>query len=342
MPGRRPAGEEAGAEPQRLPAGALRQAHAGDAAREAEVVADHRAGAGLAADRLGLEADGGQALARGVHAGGQPGRARADHHEVDDLVDVDRVGSAVELVGQRPHVGAVAAPPGQGGHDRPPALVLRAARHHLAAHLAVGVVHAGRHPDPGEVVEQVARQAVLLGRDDADVLHHRCGDGRVPLVEQLADGEVELLVARSLRHEQQRVDLAGGDGVAEGLVVVAEPADVRDDQPPRGRDGLPGAADELVERVLLLVGVDDEERHLVPGREQVLGGRLGRGLVGRHADVVLALVAGEGLAQLGRVVGGGDDDRGRSHPQPSGRYRGRRGRDGRSEVHAVLRYRVSR
>ena len=156
--GRRPAGEEAGAEPQRLPAGALRQAHAGDAAREAEVVADHRAGAGLAADGLGLEADGGQALARGVHAGGQPGRARADHDEVDDLVDVDVVGSAVELVGQRPHVGAVAAPPGQGGHDRPPALVLRAARHHLAAHLAVGVVHAGRHPDPGEVVEQVAGQ----------------------------------------------------------------------------------------------------------------------------------------------------------------------------------------
>ncbi len=38
-----PAGEEAGAEPDRLVAGPLGEPHAGDAAREAEVVADHRA-----------------------------------------------------------------------------------------------------------------------------------------------------------------------------------------------------------------------------------------------------------------------------------------------------------
>ena len=73
-----PAGEELRAEPDRLVAGALGQPHAGDAAREAQVVADHRAGAGLAADRLGLEHDDRQPFGRAVDRRRQAGRPGAD------------------------------------------------------------------------------------------------------------------------------------------------------------------------------------------------------------------------------------------------------------------------
>ncbi|MCW2831374.1 MAG: response regulator, partial [Aeromicrobium sp.] len=66
----------------------LGQAHAGDAARKAEVVADHRARAGLAADRLRLEHDGAEALAGAVDRGGEAGRSRPDDRQVDDAVDV--------------------------------------------------------------------------------------------------------------------------------------------------------------------------------------------------------------------------------------------------------------
>ncbi len=308
-----PPGEEAGAEAQRLAAGALGQAHAGDAAREAEVVADHRAGAGLAPDGLGLETDRGEALARGVHAGREAGRPGAHDDEVDDPVDLDVVGSAVELVGQLTHAPAMAAPADQRRHHGPATLVLRAGRHHLPPHLAVGVVHARRHADPTEVVEQLPGQRILLRGDDADVLDDRGRDGGVPLVEHLADRAVELLVARALRHQEQGVDLARGDRGAEGLVVLAETADVRHDQSARRRHRLAGAADQRVERVLVVVGVDDEQGDLVTAGEQLLRGRPGGVLVVGESYVVLPLVAGEGLGQHVAVVGGGDDDRGRSH-----------------------------
>ena len=95
--GDRPAGEEAGAEPDGLVAGSLGEPHAGDAAREAEVVADHRAGAGLAADSLGLQHDRGQSLGGAVDGGREPGRAGTDDRQVDDRVDLDVVGPPVDL-----------------------------------------------------------------------------------------------------------------------------------------------------------------------------------------------------------------------------------------------------
>ena len=56
--------------------GALGELGAADAAREAEVVADQRAGARLAADRLALDDQRREALRRRVDGGGQAGRAR--------------------------------------------------------------------------------------------------------------------------------------------------------------------------------------------------------------------------------------------------------------------------
>ena len=60
----------------RLLVGALRELGAADAAREAEVVADQRARARLAADRLALDDERAQPLRGGVDGGGEAGRAR--------------------------------------------------------------------------------------------------------------------------------------------------------------------------------------------------------------------------------------------------------------------------
>ena len=85
------AGEvERGAEPRRLEHGPPAELAAGDAAREAEVVADHRARAGLPAERLALEHQRGQAFRGAVDGGAQPGRTGADDGQVEHRrLDVD-------------------------------------------------------------------------------------------------------------------------------------------------------------------------------------------------------------------------------------------------------------
>ena len=55
---------------------------AADPAREAEVVADERAGARLSSDRLALDDHGAQPLGRGVHRRREPGRTGADDREI--------------------------------------------------------------------------------------------------------------------------------------------------------------------------------------------------------------------------------------------------------------------
>ena len=82
----------------------LREAHPGDAAGEAQVVADHRAGAGLTADCLRLEHDGGEPLGRAVHRGRETRGPGADHRQVGDEVGGQLRGRAVHRrgeVGQR-------------------------------------------------------------------------------------------------------------------------------------------------------------------------------------------------------------------------------------------------
>ena len=70
--------------------GLLGQLGAADALGEARVVADHRAGPGLAADGLVLDDHGPQAFGGRVDRGGEPGRARADYRHVEDLLGGDR------------------------------------------------------------------------------------------------------------------------------------------------------------------------------------------------------------------------------------------------------------
>ena len=62
--------------------GALGEVGPAEPLREAEVVLDRRALAGLPAGRLALDDDGAQPLGRGVDGGGQPGRPAADDAQV--------------------------------------------------------------------------------------------------------------------------------------------------------------------------------------------------------------------------------------------------------------------
>ncbi len=277
----RPAGEEAGAEADRLVAGALGQPHPGDAAGEAEVVADHGAGAGLAADRLALDGDGGEPLAGGVHAGGEPGRAGADDHQVDDLVDLDVVGTAVE--GHREVAGGARHERlggREGLHDGPPVRLADVAGEDVAAVVAVGVEDAARQPDALEVVAQLQGQDVVLGRDDADRHHLRHRDGGRPVVEQVDDRAVELLVADPARHEQERVVLAGGLAGTQGLGVAAEVLVVGDHDAAGRRDRLPDLGDGGVDLHVGQLGLDDEQRHLAARAQDVERLVLGVGRAG--------------------------------------------------------------
>ena len=113
------------------PHGQVSAAHPG---REAEVVADQRARAGLAADRFRLQDHGGQTLRRAVHRRGQASRARPDHgHVVAPLprlsLHADRLGHLrVRRVGKDPAVEQHHRGPGAPGRPGLPeqALPLRA------------------------------------------------------------------------------------------------------------------------------------------------------------------------------------------------------------------------
>ena len=114
---------ERGAESRCLEDGASAELPAGDPAWEAEVVADHRAGAGLSAERLGLEDQRVEALRGAVDGRPQPGRAGTDdrkveHRRRDVDGDAERRGElSVAGIGESRgshhlHQGLPALPPG--------------------------------------------------------------------------------------------------------------------------------------------------------------------------------------------------------------------------------------
>ncbi len=132
-----PAGEEPGAEADRLVAGALGQPHAGDAAREAQVVADHRRRAGLTADGLGLDDDRGQSPSDAPYtAAARPAGPAPTMQRSTTGAEVDGVGTSVDRGGHLAHARRRPTPRGtasrraaSAGHRR----VTLVARHDLAA-----------------------------------------------------------------------------------------------------------------------------------------------------------------------------------------------------------------
>lgn len=101
--GDRSSGVELRTEPEGLDAGSLRQPHPGDAAREPEIVANHRTRPRLSPDRLRLDDDGVQAFRSSVDGCCQPGGPGADDHHIGDLVGGDRVVAAIHRLGGLRH-----------------------------------------------------------------------------------------------------------------------------------------------------------------------------------------------------------------------------------------------
>ena len=186
---------------------------AADAAGEARVVADQRAGAGLAADRLLLDHQRGQPLGGGVDRRREAGRARAHH---DDVVDpVRRSSGAISpkasaisrSVGLTSVVGGevnASTTTGSSGSSSPSPASIRSAR------VGPDLVEADRDVVAAEGVAQRVGPLVALLADqphrlEADAL------GEVPVVERVGDRAVELLVARSLGSQHQQLGVPVGD-----------------------------------------------------------------------------------------------------------------------------------
>ena len=310
-----PAREEPGAEADGLRPRPLRQPHPGDAAGEPEVVADHRARAGLAADGLGLEHDRAEALAGRVDRGGQAGRPGADHRDVDDALDDGLARRAVHHLGHLAH---------RRGHERRP---VRARDHrlarlaaglgqlgeHLAADVAVGVVHPRGQAHPLGEVAHGRRERVARARHDAHRLDLGPGHGGAPVRQQLDDRGVELLVAQAARHEQERVELAVGQARPQLLRALEERL------PGHGHHAAGGGHDPAPggeRRPHVGVGqrrVLHQQRHLAAVGAQPLEQGGGVGARADDPHVVVAVVAAELVVEERGVLVARQHDHGVVH-----------------------------
>ena len=233
-----------GAEEPGLLISALRQLAAAEAAWEAQVVADQRARAGLAADGTGVEHGRAEALGRAVDRGAEPGGTGAD----DDEVGVVRVELGREAERPRQLRGArVGQSLAVGERNR-----RRAAD--LGCHRPV------RDPEPGEGRPQLvcARGAVVC---DDDRARRALAAQPLRLLQQLADRPVEDLVAPARRCDHVEVDPTAGHAAQHELAdAAAAPAEPRDEKAaPRRRE----AAAHAGEQVCSLLSGCERERDLV-------------------------------------------------------------------------------
>ena len=304
-------------EPQRLNAGALRQPHPRNAAREPQIVADHRTGSGLAADRLRLDDDGVQSLGRRVHRRRQPGRTCADDHHVGDLIVWDRIVAAVHGLGRlrdgRPAEELVVEGPQQRQ------LGIRAGRlQHRRSLRRVGLIGARGHAGTLQPVPQRGHVRVRPLIDEFDAGHDRTGDRPAPIGQGLDQRGMELLVPQPLRDGQVGVQLVvearDPQPVDMGQEVLGEQR-----HPPGGRHERPQPREHVEGVTVAQVVLGGDQRQLMPLVDQRFHDRHGvRHAGGRHQFVV-AGVALE-LPQQGRAVGVGDqhDDGTLTHSSPRG------------------------
>ena len=313
--------EEPGSEPQRLHARALGEPHTGDAAREAQVVADHRAGPRLAADRLGLDDDRVQPLGGAVDRSRQARRSGADDDEVGHEVRVEVGDRAVHL---RRHLRERRVAEDLGGVDgvgvgtllgRRPDQRERGVRAHdgddLPTQLGVDVVAPVRDAHPLQVVDDPRDLGHLHGGDDLYPVDLDVVRRPAPVREHLDDGGVELLVARRAGDPQPRVHPALGEQTAQRGKTRAVCRGREQDDAPRRRV-------DLVDPVEQLDPVAVGERHLRchQGDSVVVLPELTRiheQLFGRLEDVdvvVVRVARAERLVDgLALLAAGSDEDR---------------------------------
>ncbi len=299
-----------GAELHRLAARALGELRPGDAVGEAQVVLDARALTGLPAGRGALDQDRAQALGRGVHRGAEAGRTTADHdHVVELLGGVDAqpdAGRQLGVAGGAQHLAL------RGDHDRDAvvALHLGGGQQPLALGLGGGVPPVG-HPVAGQEVAHLERPRRPAVPDHLG-LRHRHVVGGPPVLEQLVDDRVELLLRRVPGLEQVVVDVDEVDRLDRGVGVG-----VRREQHAAGRrEDVHGLLEELDAVHLRHPVVGQDHRHLLAPQLQ---------LAQRLQDLLAALPAHDPVVPAvlppqvprhrprhARVVVDGDD-RGATH-----------------------------
>ena len=225
--------EELGAEGPRLLEGAEREVGAADAAGETRVVPDEGAGPGLPADRPALDHQGREALGRGVDRARQPRRPGADDDHVVDGVGPDRA-HQTERVGQL-DVGRVHQRRRGRGELQDDHGQFRLLESQIVEDAARGLgvlgVEADRDVVAGEGVAQHVGPFVL----PADQAHRleAVALGEVPVVEDVGDRAVELLVPWPFRADELELGVPFGDGPEDGggALEVTPP----DDDRPLGR-----------------------------------------------------------------------------------------------------------
>ena len=299
-----------GAELHRLPAGALRELGPGDAVGEAQVVLDAGALTGLPAGGGALDQHGAQPLGRGVHGGAEAGRTAADHDHVVELlgrVDAEPdAGRELGVAGGAQHLAL------RGDHDRDAvvAVHLGGGQQPLALGLGGGVPPVG-HPVAGQEVAHLEGPRRPPVPDHLGLRHRRVV-GRPPVLEQLVDDRVELLLRRVPRLEQVVVDVDEVDRLDRGVGVGVR----REQHPPGVREDVHGLLEELDAVHVRHPVVGEDHRDLLAAQLE-LAQRLQDLLPGLAADdPVLPAVAppqvpGDGPRHARVVVDG--DDRGTAH-----------------------------
>ena len=266
---------------------------AAEATRKAEVVADQRARAGLAADGARVEHGRPQALRGGVHGRAQAGRAGADDDEIG-LVRVELRREA-ERTRQLGRLG-------------------------IGQHLAVGERHRRllpvlrgdspvRNAEPGEAGAKLVRTRRARVGDDGRARGAFAAQA-LRLLQQLADRPVEDLVPAPRRCDHVEVDPAAGhaaqDELADAAAAPAEPGD--QEAAPGGRE----AAAHPGEQVGSLLSRREGDGDVGPVRLGLVEDALELGGRADPDDVVGAVATLELLrdqAALVRVVVGDHEQR---------------------------------
>jgi hypothetical protein len=220
--------QEARAEDPCLLVGAGRELAAGDAALEAEVVANPGARARLAADRLPLDHERAEPLGGGIHRRRQAGGTGADDRDVERAGVLPEPGAHPVALLREILVGRVDEDAVVGEeHDRLAGLGAPARGEEPPPLLGVAGLERVRNAVSGEQVSQLeAARGEAVGDDGQ--LAPALGAAAPPLVQELADRPVEQLVGLAPGLQDVVVDMAAGHGLPDhdGRLLVPPGAEV--------------------------------------------------------------------------------------------------------------------
>ncbi len=297
---------ERGAEPDGLDDRPPAQLTTRDATREAQVVADHRAGASLPTERLGLDDQCRQAFGRRVDGRPEPCRASSNDCQVED--HVLHLGDRSERVGDLAVGGVRQDRLSHHLDDR--VLDSRASRvGDRSPDLGVWTVDTRRNAEALQESADLTDTVALTVTHDLHGFHRRCGGPR-PIAELLGDGAVELLVASAGRLGQERVGGAQRGGLQDRGRLIGSQAPFDQQDALGGGRHAANTRQHLSSTARTQVEGGEDHRDL-SGRSAQLA-KAGNRLIGRggRLDPVVACIAAELLQHqpAGRAVLDHDHD----------------------------------